>query len=258
MEKETDSKKSADSQAENTGTPGEAGPDKGKPEKPETALVEPPAGAEGTPVKSATQPTTPPAAGKPVPVKKGPDITVEITSDPLIDRIRERFGDAIISAVAIHGQQVLVAKKDSYIDLCKFLCEDEECLFEMCSDITAVHWPQKTGQEFEIVVNLNSIRKNRRLRIKTSIADGESCPSITSIWETADWLEREVFDMFGIKFDGHPDLRRILMPEGWPGHPLRKEYPIEYRDNEWTDTHLEFRELEYDSSLIDVKYSERK
>ena len=221
----------------------------GEPAKPATPGAEKPA-----PPKAA------PAAGhKPAPpAKKGPVITVDITGDPLIDRIRERFGEAITEAVATLGQQILRVKKDSYVGLCNFLHDDQEALFDMCTDLTAIHWPDRSGQEFEVVILLYSVPKNRRLRVKVSLADGEACPSVTPIWAGADWMEREVFDMFGIRFDGHPDLRRILLPEDWPGHPLRKEYPIEYRDNEWTDKHLDYREIDYDTSLIDVKYAERR
>jgi NADH-quinone oxidoreductase subunit C len=105
---------------------------------------------------------------------------------------------------------------------------------------------------------LYSVPKNRRIRVKVALADGEACPSVTSIWMGADWMEREVYDMFGLRFEGHPDLRRILLPVDWPGHPLRKEYPIEYRDNEWTDKHLQYREIDFDTSVIDVKYAERR
>ena len=204
-------------------------------------------------------PRAPAAHGeKPPPVKKGPTITVDITGDALIDRIKRQFGEAITEAVATLGQQIVRVKRDKYVELCRFLRDDEEALFDLCSDLTAVHWPDRKGEEFDIVLQLYSVSKNRRLRLKTSVADGDSCPSVTPLWTGADWMEREAYDMFGVKFDGHPDLRRILLPDDWPGHPLRKEYPIEYRDNEWTDKHLEYREIDYDTSLIDVKYAERK
>lgn len=218
------------------------------------AKPSPPAAEKPAPPKAA------PAAGhKPAPpARKGPVITVDIAGDALIDRIKERFGGAITEAVATLGQQILRVKKDSYIELCHYLHDDEETLFDMCTDLTAVHWPERAGQEFDVVIFLYSTTKNRRLRVKVSLADGEACPSVTPKWAGADWMEREAFDMFGIRFEGHPDLRRILLPEDWPGYPLRKEYPIEYRDNEWTDKHLDFREIDYDTSIIDVKYAERR
>jgi len=239
------------------------------PDKPEPAAPDSTQKASGseapkpTPPASAEKPVPPkaaPAAGhKPAaPARKGPTITVEISGDPLIDRIRERFGDAITEAVATLGQQIIRAKKASLIDLCNYLHDDDEALFDMCTDLTAIHWPDRAGEEFEVVILLYSVPKNRRLRVKTSLADGEACPSVTHIWSGANWMERETFDMFGIRFEGHPDLRRILLPEDWPGYPLRKEYPIEYRDNEWTDKHLDYREIDYDTSLIDVKYAERR
>jgi NADH-quinone oxidoreductase subunit C len=220
----------------------------------ETTKPAPPAAEKAAPPKAA-----PTAGHKPAPpAKKGPVVTVEITDDPLIDKIKNKFGDSITEAVATFGQQIVRVKKDAYLDLCRFLQTDEDALFDLCADLTALHWPDRKGEEFNIAVQLYSIQKNRRLRVKVSLADGDACPSITSLWSGADWMEREAYDMFGIKFEGHPDLRRILLPEDWPGHPLRKEYPVEYRDNEWTDKHLQYREIDYDTSLIDVKYSERR
>ncbi len=225
-----------------------------KPDAPSKAPPKAP-GAEG----AATPPKAPAAAGhKPAPPKKGPTITVDITGDALIDRIKERFGESITEAVATLGQQIIRVKKESYLELCRFLHDDEESLFDMCCDLTAIHWPNRAQEEFDVVIILYSVPKNRRLRVKVSLPDGEAIQSVTSIWSGADWLEREAYDMFGIKFEGHPDLRRILLPQDWPGFPLRKEYPIEYRDNEWTDKHLDYREIDYNTDLIDVKYGERR
>ncbi|HVG21060.1 MAG TPA: NADH-quinone oxidoreductase subunit C [Blastocatellia bacterium] len=243
-----------------------ATPEKTESAKPQSGAASvkpaPPRAAAG---EKAAPPKAVPAAGhkpaegaKPPPAKKGPTITTEITGDPFIDRIKKRFGEAITEAVATLGQQIIRVKKESYLELCRFLHDDDDALFDMCTDLTATHWPDRAGQEFDIVVLLYSVAKNRRLRVKVAIAGGETCPSITPIWAGADWMEREVFDMFGVRFDGHADLRRILLPPDWPGHPLRKDYPVEYRDNEWTDKHLQYREIDYDTSLIDVKYRERR
>jgi len=212
-----------------------------------------------TPPKAAPTAGSKPTTGeKPAAAKKGPVITSDIAGDFLIDRIRERFGDAITEAVATLGQQIVRVRKESYVELCHFLRDDEESAFDMCTDLTAIHWPERKGEEFDVVLFLYSLPKNRRLRVKVAIADGEACSTVATIWAGANWMEREVFDMFGIKFEGHPDLRRILLPPDWPGHPLRKEYPIGYQDNEWTDKHIQYREIDYDTSLIDVKYAERR
>jgi NADH-quinone oxidoreductase subunit C len=225
-------------------------PVEGEPAKPKTGAQT----ARPAPPKAAPAPGQKPAP----PAKKGPVITTDISGDPFIDRIKERFGDSITEAVATLNQQILRVKKAAYFELCRYLRDDEEFPFDMCTDLTATHWPERAGEEFDIVVMLYSVSQNRRLRIKTAIANDEAAPSVTSIWEGANWMEREAFDMFGIKFEGHPDLRRILLPEDWPGYPLRKEYPIEYRDNEWTDKHLQYREIDYDTDLIDVKYAQRR
>ncbi len=233
--------------------------DKKEEAKPDATLAE---RTEAKPEGETAKPAPPKAAPtghKPAPpAKKGPVVTVEITDDPLINKIKEKFGDAVTEAVATFGQQIVRVKKNSYLDLCRFLQTDEDALFDLCADLTAIHWPERKEEEFDVVVQLYSTQKNRRLRIKVALADGDACPSLTALWSGTDWMEREAYDMFGIKFEGHKDLRRILLPEDWPGHPLRKEYPVEYRDNEWTDKHLQYREIDYDTSLIDVKYAERR
>ncbi|MFL6215252.1 MAG: NADH-quinone oxidoreductase subunit C [Blastocatellia bacterium] len=230
-------------------TPPATGPAAVKPTPPRA-----PAGDKAAPPKA-----TPAAGAKPAPpARKAPSITTEITDDPFIDRIKKQFGAAITEAVATLGQQIVRVKRESYLALCRFLRDDNEARFDMCNDLTAVHWPERKGEEFDVVVNLYSVAGNRRLRVKVALADGETCPSVTPLWTGANWMEREVYDLFGLRFDGHPDLRRILLPVDWPGHPLRKEYPIEYRDNEWTDKHLDYLEVDYDTSLIDVKYRERR
>jgi NADH-quinone oxidoreductase subunit C len=193
-----------------------------------TQKPSPPAAAE----KPAPPKAAPAAGHKPAPpAKKGPTITVDITGDPLIDRIRERFGDAITEAVATLGQQIIRVRSGTLVELCNFLLDYQEALFDMCTDLTAVHWPERAGEEFDVVILLYSVPKNRRLRVKVSLADGAACPSVTPIWAGANWMEREVFDMFGIQFEGHPDMRRILLPEEWEGFPLRKEYGLIQQDD---------------------------
>jgi NADH-quinone oxidoreductase subunit C len=98
--------------------------------------------------------------------------------------------------------------------------------FDFCSDVTASDWPQRP-QRFDVIYALYSIRDRQRLRVKVRAGDGEPVPSVTPIWPAANWLEREVYDMFGVAFSGHPDLRRMLMPDDWQGHPQRKDYPLE-------------------------------
>src|SRR5436853_1168217 len=242
---------------EEKATPPEGGEEPQKSEKPTPSEAAKPDASAQKPAPPRAAPVDQPATPHPHPATT-PTITLNISADPFIDRIKEIFGGAITEAVETLGQQILRVAKDRYVEMCRFLHDDGDAQFDMCTDLTATHWPERAGQEFEVVLFLYSVPNNRRIRIKVSLADGDECPTVSHIWIGANWMEREVFDMFGVKFSGHPDLRRILLPEDWPGHPLRKEYPIEYRDNEWTDKHIEYREIDYDTSLIDVKYGERK
>jgi len=133
------------------------------------------------------------------------------------------------------GQNYMVVDRSLIPEILQVLCNEEH--FDYCVDITAVHYPKREKQ-FDVVWVLYSFQGHERIRVKTQISEGESIASSVPIWPTANWLEREVFDMFGIKFDGHPDLKRILLPDGWKGFPLRKDYGILQQDNEWVQINL--------------------
>lgn len=109
--------------------------------------------------------------------------------------------------------------------------------FDYLVDVTAVHYPKK-DLPFELVWIVYSFSRNERIRVKASFADGEEVATVTDLWETANWLEREVFDMFGVKFTGHPNLKRILLPDEWTGHPLRKDYELRKQDQDWVKANL--------------------
>lgn len=124
------------------------------------------------------------------------------------------------------GDWTLIVPADGLLALLTWLRDDPVALFDFCSDLTAVDWPART-ERFDLVYVLYSVPKRHRVRVKTRIADGQAVPSAVHVWPAVNWFEREVFDMYGIAFTGHPDLRRILMPDEWQGHPQRKDYPIE-------------------------------
>jgi len=180
-----------------------------------------------TPESQAPAKPTPPAkpAG-PVPVA---------WDSELVGRFRRLYGSGIREASTYLGQNYLVADASIVYDVLSMLRDEEE--FDYCVDVTAVHYPQRE-LPFEVIYILYSFAHNQRMRVKTQIADGGGVPSVVPLWPTANWLEREVYDMFGIRFEGHPDLKRILLPEGWKGHPLRKDYGIIQQDKEWVQINL--------------------
>lgn len=152
----------------------------------------------------------------------------------MIAKFKGMYGSGIES-LTYAGQNYMVVDRSLIPEILHVLRTEEQ--FDYCVDITAVHYPKREKQ-FDVLWVLYSFARNERIRVSTRILDGESLPSSVPIWPTANWLEREVFDMFGIKFDGHPDLKRILLPEGWKGHPLRKDYGILQQDNEWVQINL--------------------
>jgi len=125
------------------------------------------------------------------------------------------------------GDWTVIVGAARFADVCRFLRDTPGCRFDYLSDLTAVDWPGRTGPRFDVVACLYSTTLRQRVRVKARAADGEAVPSVTGVWPAANWLEREVYDMFGVTFAGHPDLRRMLMPFDWQGHPQRKDYPLE-------------------------------
>jgi NADH-quinone oxidoreductase subunit C len=131
----------------------------------------------------------------------------------------------------------ITVAKEFLLSICHFLKGEEGGAYTLLTDQTAVDYP-KREKRFEIIYHLYSFKRNDRLRLKVIIAEGETVPSVVSIWPTANWLEREVYDMFGVVYEGHPDLKRILLPDGWTGHPLRKDYDILRQDDAWVKSNL--------------------
>ena len=142
----------------------------------------------------------------------------------LIEKLKERFPDSILVAQVEHGDETVTVKRDVQNDFFKALRDEPEFEFNMLVDVTAVDWPDREPR-FEVVYHLNSLTRGHRLRVKIGVpADDAWVHSLAGLWGSADWLERECFDMYGIDFKGHPDLRRILMYDSFEGHPLRKDY----------------------------------
>lgn len=199
-----------------------------EPAKPAPAAVsgEKPAAPAAKPAAAAAKPAAPPKPEGPKPEPWDSELAVSL---------RSQYGSGIKEASTYLGQKYLVVDSSILYEI--LLRMRDEQLFDYCVDITAVHYPKREAQ-FDIVYVLYSFHHNERVRVKTQIKDGDSVRTAVEIWPTANWLEREVYDMFGVTFDGHPDLKRILLPDGWKGHPLRKDYPILQQDQEWVQINL--------------------
>jgi len=135
--------------------------------------------------------------------------------------------DAIEKIVIDRGEITFFIRRASILEVVTQLRNAESLRFEFCSSISGVHYPHETGRELHVAYHLTSMTHGRRIRLEVTAPDDDPhVPSVVSIYPTADWHERETWDMFGIQFDGHPALTRILMPDDWPGHPQRKDYPL--------------------------------
>lgn len=141
--------------------------------------------------------------------------------------LKERWSERILETHDFRGDETVVIRREGLREAFRGLKEDPELAFNFLSDITCVDYLGKKDPRFEVVYHLHSMRNGRRLRVKVPVPEADpSVDSLTPLWQGANWLEREVWDMFGIRFIGHPDLRRILLYEEFQGHPLRKDYPV--------------------------------
>ncbi|OGT98663.1 MAG: NADH-quinone oxidoreductase subunit C [Geobacteraceae bacterium GWC2_48_7] len=146
-------------------------------------------------------------------------------------KLKEKFASSIVDVVEFRGEVTVTVTKSDIIDILSFL--KSSLSFNLLTDVTAIDYLGKKTERFMMVYQLYSIPNKDRLRIKAAVAENEcSIQSATQVWQTANWLEREVYDLFGINFENHPDLRRILMTPDWVGHPLRKDYPLQGPDRE--------------------------
>lgn len=153
-----------------------------------------------------------------------------------VQKLREAFPDAILEVKVFRNEVTVVVRREAIVKVCRFLRHDPELQYDFLSDLTAVD-RLKLGSDprFEVVYHLYSVSRKWRVRLKVRVEEGEAVPSVTSVWEGANWYEREVYDLFGIPFEGHPDLRRIIMPEEFEGHPLRKDFPVSAAPPWWEE-----------------------
>jgi NADH-quinone oxidoreductase subunit C len=149
----------------------------------------------------------------------------------IAEKIKEQFPDQVIDVVEFRDQVSVIAKRDQIVPLLKYLHDDPILSMDHLQDLTAVDYLKKKDVRFEVVYNLYSIKYRHKIRIRAQVPENDpKINSVVPLWAGANWHERECFDMFGIVFTGHPDLRRILMPEDWEGYPLRKDYPLKGPD----------------------------
>lgn len=176
--------------------------------------------------------------------------------DPLqiAEKLKEKFPEDVLGHTEFRGQVSVTVNKNNIASICKAIHDDPALKFDYLKDLTAVDWLGKKDVRFEVVYNLYSMTHHHFIRLKAAVSEADcTIDSVVPVWRGADWHERECFDMFGIKFNGHHDLRRILMPEDWQGFPLRKDYPIKGPSTEWPgwlevlDKAEKFKEYEWNN-----------
>jgi NADH-quinone oxidoreductase subunit C len=185
------------------------------------------------PVSETAPAPAAPAAAAPKPA--APKAAAEPWECAMVDGLKRVYGPGILETDTYLGQNYLVVDRSVCHELLGTL--RQQFGYASLTDLTAVHYP-KDALPFEMVWILYSMPSEERVRVKARFAEGEEVPTLTDLWVGANWMEREVYDMFGVRFAGHPDLRRILLPDDWTGFPLRKDYGLQLQDNDWVRKNL--------------------
>lgn len=213
------------------------------PPKPATAApAKPPLPAGAVPAKAPTAaPAKPVIPAKPAgpakPAAPKAPIKPDPWTSPLLEKLQKGFPGAISEAVIFRNQPSLNVAKEHLLAICNFLKSPAGGAYNMLTDETAVDFP-KREKRFDVVYHLYSFEGNNRLRLRVQVSAEEKVPSVVGVWITANWLEREIYDMFGVVFECHPNLTRLLLPDEWVGHPLRKDYDILRQDEAWVKANL--------------------
>ena len=191
--------------------------------KPGTSPAKPVAAKPVAAAKPKPKPKPPPEPPKGPPDPPPPD---DLQAPSYVTALQSGVPGSVDAVSYWVGDWTVIVPADRLLEVARFLRDDPATEFDYCSDVTATDWPPR-AQRFDVIYCLCSTHLRHRIRIKVRAAEGDPVPSVTELWPAANWLEREVYDQFGVNIVGHPDLRRILMPDDWQGHPQRKDYPLE-------------------------------
>jgi NADH-quinone oxidoreductase subunit C len=185
------------------------------------------AAASAAGVATAPKAPHPPPAAAPPSGPTDPPPPADKPAPAFIASLQAALPDSVKHVSYWVGDWTVIVPVEHLLAAAKHLRDAPDALFDFCSDVTATDWPPRKEGRFDVVYCLFSTRLRHRIRIKVIAAENQPVPSVTALWPAANWLEREVYDMFGVNFTGHPDRRRILMPDDWQGFPERKDYPLE-------------------------------
>jgi NADH-quinone oxidoreductase subunit C len=215
------------SRTDSAGAGASAAPAAPKPPAPAAAKPAAPAAAKSAAPAAAKAAPHPPPAAAPPSGPTDPPPPADAAVPAYIASLRLAIPGSVEALSLYLGDWTILASLAQIEKTLMYLRDARDARFDYLSDLTATDWPPRKDARFDVVYCLYSTRLRHRVRVKVKVGEQQGLPSATSVWPAANWLEREVWDMFGVNFTGHPDRRRILMPEDWQGFPQRKDYPLE-------------------------------